>query len=209
MPKYGPKYDPKFEDALDYFYLSDSDDEYFSALEEQSEASVSSFFDKGAVRKRRTDEQRKTQAKLKQASTMSHQKQGGAKVDKRWRLETGIFVEPSSSRKGFGESKSSKNKLPGAVEVQPWTVDEKSAMIITNTDHIVMKKYNEFKNSIINNGVSPLDHRFESSLWDIKKTHQKHGFQLWSARLTASHRVTFTLNKEEHKVMICSVKKHA
>ena len=227
-----PKHDPQFEKVLDHYYLSDSEDEYFSALEEQPETSVSSFFEKDAVRKRRTGAQRRAQAKLKQAtvfeasniysripndfpepsdhtvSTMSLQKQEGPKAEKRWRSEMGVFVESSSSKRGGGESKSSKNKLSGVVEEKRWTVDEESAMTTFNVDGIAMKKYNEFKRSIINSGISPLDPRFESSPWNIKKTHQKDGFPLFSARLTLAHRVTFILNKEEHKVMIFSVKKH-
>lgn len=223
-----PKYDREYQDALDFFYESDSDAVYFSASEEQPSDAEIPFFKKGRLRNLRKAAQRETQKKLVQnpffsaanvlprlpdfippfnertVSAKSIAPSPQLKPEKRWRSSSHVFTESETSReatkKGSSTSKFTKDE-------PCWTVDI-SQLTSINLDGAAMKKYQEFVRAVNEYNMSPLDINFEKRRWDIKLTNQKDKYELWSGRLSKDKRMKFTVNQSERKVMMFSVGKH-
>lgn len=226
-----PINDSEYEDALDYFYESDSDDAYFSALEEQAGIPKSPFASKAAIRNRRKRAKAEAQKKLaaatsfpamsmfprlpnyipdfsdRSASAMTVSSPPVPKAEKRWRSSADFLAEAAMSKGSKSKGKSGSIKLTSSPEKKTWTVDE-NEITTFNVDGPMLKKYKEFVDVITQNNISPLYPSFPKLRWGIKRTKQKAKYELWSARLSISYRVKFFINESECKVIILSVAKH-
>ncbi|RJT12776.1 hypothetical protein [Rahnella inusitata] len=223
-----PIHDTEYQDALDFFYESDSDEVYFSASEEQPVTAEIPFFKKNRLRDRRKASKRVTQQKLVQhpffsaanvlprlpdfippfndrtVSAKSIPPSPQPKPEKRWRSSNHVFAEPETSRGAIKKGGSA----PKFTQNEPrWTVDM-SELTSIDLDGAAMKKYQEFVRAVNESNMSPLDINFEKRRWDIKLTNQKDKYELWSGRLSKDKRMKFIVRQSEHKVMMFSVGKH-
>lgn len=225
-----PIHNRQYQDALDYFYASESEDEYFSA-EEGKPQNTSPSPPNSHTRIKRTNARRNAQFELKRKTIFSASDQlqrlpdfippfndrtvsstfvnpsPEPKIEKRWRSSTSVIDDSSGRLKGSRKiSKASLATVSTIPEIK-WSVDE-NELTIFNVDGAMLRKYKEFKKAIYESNCSPLNPKFESRRWDIKSTQQKDGYILYSARLNVNYRVKFLINKIENKVMIFSVSSH-